>query len=96
LRSLAVSRHFQKQLKKLPPQDQEKTVRVLKDFLEILKSGKAPPPGYGFKKINGDKYEIRVDIRKRILMKAEGDILVCHLVGNHDEVKRYLRDFRNQ
>ncbi len=29
-------------------------------------------------------------------MKADGDMLVCHLVGNHDDVKRYLRTYRNK
>ena len=60
-----------------------------------MQEGKIPH-GYGFKKINGDKYEIRVDIRTRIVMKAEEDLLVCHLIGNHDDVKRYLREYRNR
>ena len=92
---LAVSHHFKKQLKKLPPQDQEKALAVLKQFLAALQ-GNQIPPGFGFKKINGDKYEIRVDIRRRILMKSEGDTLVCHLIGNHEDIKRYLREYRNR
>lgn len=54
------------------------------------------PAGYGFKKINGDKYEIRVSIRTRIVMKAEGDTLICHVIGGHEEIRRYLRDYRNK
>jgi len=95
LKYLAASRQFQKQLKKLPPQDQRKTIDVLKNFLSALGTGNIPA-GLGFKKINGDKYEIRVDIRKRIVLKAEGDTLFCHLIGDHEEVRRYLRGFRNK
>jgi mRNA-degrading endonuclease RelE of RelBE toxin-antitoxin system len=95
LRRLATSKHFQKQLKKLSPQDQEKALITLKDLLSALTEGTIPA-GYGFKKINGDKYEIRVDIRKRIVMKKEEDTLVCHLVGDHQDVKRYLREYRNR
>lgn len=95
MKYLAASNHFRGQLKKLPRQDQQKTLQVLKEFLAALNSGKIPA-GYGFKKINGDKYEIRVDIRKRIVMKAEGDTLVCHVIGDHEEVCRYLRDYRNK
>ncbi|MBI2167530.1 MAG: hypothetical protein HYU34_04705 [Candidatus Omnitrophica bacterium] len=95
MKSLAASSHFQKQLKKLSRQEQEKTLQVLKEFLSALKSGHLPA-GYGFKKINGDKYEIRIDIRKRIVMKAEGDTLICQLVGDHEEVKRFLRNYRNR
>ena len=54
------------------------------------------PAGLGFKKINGDKYAWRVDLRLRVVMKAEGDTLVCHLIGNHEDVKRYLRTYRSK
>lgn len=95
MKQLAVSSHFQKQLRKLPRQNQEKATEALKKLLESLSTGKMAA-GLGFKKINGDKYEIRVDIRNRIVMKAESDTLVCHLIGNHETVKRYLRDYRNK
>lgn len=65
----------------------------MKRLLEGFQSGQMAP-GLGFKKINGDKYEIRVDIRIRIVMKAEGDTLVCHLIGDHDSVRRYLKAYR--
>lgn len=92
---LAVSSHFQKQLKKLSERDQQQVTAALKRFLTALTIGRLSL-GYGFKKINGDKYELRVDIRTRIVMKAEGHLLVCHLVGNHEEVRRYLRHYRHQ
>ena len=95
MKQLAASTHFQKQLKKLPSSDRQATLEALKGFLSGLTQG-VIPPGYGFKKINGDKYEVRVGVRLRIVMKADGDTLVCHLVGNHDEVKRYLRAYRNK
>lgn len=94
MKKLAVSGHFQKQLRKLHSRDQEKVASVLKQFLEHLNRGHLPA-GFGLKKINGNKYEIRVDLRTRIVMKLGQDTFVCHLVGNHEDVKRYLRDFRN-
>ena len=95
MKHLAASTHFQKQLKKLPRQEQERALETLKGFLEDLQKGKLRE-GYGFKKINGDKYEIRAGLKIRIVMKLEGDTFVCHLVGNHEEVRRYLREYRNQ
>ena len=94
MKKLAVSQHFQKQLKKLSRHDQQKVASTLKQFLEHLNRNDLPL-GLGLKKINGDKYEIRVDIRTRIVMKLEEDTFVCHLVGNHEDVRRYLRDYRN-
>lgn len=93
MKRLAVSTHFQKQLNKLPSRDQEHARAALKDFLAALHTG-ALPVGYGFKKINGDKYELRVGLRIRIVMKAEGDLFICHVIGNHEEVRRYLRTYR--
>ena len=95
MRRLAASTHFRKQLKKLPVHDQQKVSTALKDFLAAFTRGQLPA-GYGFKKINHDKYELRLDIRLRIVMKADGDTLVCHLVGNHEDVRRYLREYRNK
>ena len=95
VKHLAVSSHFQKQLTKLSAHDQQKAAPSLKAFLSALQSGHLSA-GYGFKKINGDKYELRVDIRTRIVMKADGETLVCHLIGNHEDVKRYLRTYRNK
>lgn len=95
MKRLAASRHFQKQLRKLPQQAQEDVARALKAFLRVL-NGETAQVGLGFKKINGDKYEIRVDIRNRIVMKLEGDTFICHLVGDHETVKRYLRHYRHR
>ena len=95
MKKLAASKHFQKQLKKLPRQDQAKVTAALKTFLERLEGGDFPA-GLGFKKVNGDKYEIRIDIQNRIVMKLEADTFVCHLVGSHDAVRRYLRDYSSR
>ena len=95
MRQLAASTHFRKQLKQLSTRDQQQVTTALKEFLAALTAGQLPA-GYGFKKINHDKYELRLDIRLRIAMKVEGDTLICHLIGNHEDIKRYLRDHRNK
>ena len=92
---LAFSAHFKKQFKKLSSADQERTVRVLENFMESVQKSSLTA-GYGFKKINGDKYELRADIRTRIAMKLDGDTLVCHVVGDHETIRGYLRDYRNK
>ena len=48
----------------------------------------------GLKKIDEDKYEIRVDIYLRIIIKMEkGDVYLV-LVGTHNGIKKYLKEFR--
>jgi mRNA-degrading endonuclease RelE of RelBE toxin-antitoxin system len=95
LKFLVTSHHFKRQLKKLPSAGQDKVIEALKNLRVHLEKGKIPA-GLGFKKINGDKYEIRADIHLRIAMKLEKDTLVCHVVGNHDEIRKYLKEYRNR
>ena len=95
MKYLAISSHFERQLKRLSRQDQEKATEALKKLLLGLKET-TMPVGLGFKKINGDKFEVRIDIRKRIVMKLDGETLVCHVIGDHETVKRYLRNYRNK
>lgn len=95
MKRLAASKHFHRQLKKLSAGDQRKVLKKLKEFLSVL-AGDKIPMGYGFKKINGDKYEIRVDLKIRIALKNEGNTFVCHVVGDHNQIKRYLREYRSK
>lgn len=46
------------------------------------------------RKINSDKYEFRVSSRIRIVVKQEKDTFYLVLVGSHNDVRRYLREYR--
>ena len=84
---------FERSIKKLTRQGKDNLAESLEDFNSFLLSGEAPA-GFGFKKISHDKYEFRVDIRLRVVVKVEGEDYYLVLAGNHDEVKRYLRHHR--
>ncbi len=84
---------FERSIKKLTRQDKDNLAERLESFNLFLLSGESPA-GFGFKKINHDKYEFRVDIRLRVVVKVDGGDYYLVLVGNHDEVKRYLRHYR--
>jgi len=84
---------FERSVKKLTRQDKDNLAESLEEFNLFLLSGEAPV-GFGFKKVNHDKYEFRVDIRLRVVVKVEGGDYYLVLAGNHDEVKRYLRHYR--
>ena len=93
MRNIVILPSFERSIKKLAPQEKKQTAESLEAFNGILASGHFPA-GLGFKKINHDKYELRVTIRLRVVMKIEGDACYLVLVGNHDEVKKYLRNYR--
>jgi mRNA-degrading endonuclease RelE of RelBE toxin-antitoxin system len=84
---------FERSVKKLTRQDKNNLAESLEVFNSFLLTGELPS-GFGFKKINHDKYEFRVDIRLRVVVKVEDSEYYLVLAGNHDEVKRYLRRYR--
>lgn len=84
---------FERSLKKLSALEKTQTAESLEAFNAMLIAGHCPV-GLGFKKINHDKYELRVTIRLRVVIKSDGDTYYMVLVGNHDQVRRYLREYR--
>ena len=93
MKNILVLPSFERSIKRLTPQGREQLAKGLEALNSFIYTGQAPP-GFGFKKINHDKYEFRIDIRLRVIIKIEGDDVYLVLVGDHDQVKRYLRDFR--
>ena len=89
---LVSSRHFQKQLETLPIQDQEKVLKALKTLRESLENNRLQK-GLGFKKIGHDRYEIRVDLKTRIGLKQNGETFVADLVGNHEDIRNFLKNY---
>lgn len=93
MRIIKILPSFERSLKKLSLHDKDKLKKTLVQFNEFLISD-IMPAGLGFKKINHDKYEIRVDIRIRIIIKIDRECVYFVLAGSHDDVRRYLRDYR--
>jgi len=93
MKRIAILPSFERSVKDLTPQERSDLAHGLAQFNEFVCSGNAPF-GFGFKKINYDKYEFRVGIRLRVIIKAENDIFYLVFVGNHEDIKRYLRKHR--
>jgi mRNA-degrading endonuclease RelE of RelBE toxin-antitoxin system len=86
---LSYSKRFDRDFRKLSVSDQTRTRDALKEFYRSISSGFIRK-GHGFKKIGREHYELRVDIRIRIIMTLDGDTFVCHLAGNHEDVRAFL------
>ncbi len=93
MKSIVILPSFERSLKKLSALERKQTAESLEAFNSMLFTGHCPV-GLGFKKINHDKYELRATIRIRVVIKSDGDTYYLVLVGNHDEVRRYLREYR--
>ncbi len=90
MKPVVVLASFERSLKRLDPQDQEKVIAALEDFLQSRALG-ALRPGHGFKKLDRTKYEFRVDIRLRVLLREVPEAICLFFVGGHDDVRRLLK-----
>ena len=93
MKKVVILPSFERSVKKLASEERRRLAESLEQFNLFLLYGRAPF-GFRFKKINHDKYEFRIDIRLRVIIKEEDDVYYLVLVGSHDQVRKYLRHFR--
>lgn len=48
--------------------------------------------GIGLKKLKREFWEIRTDLKDRVLFRIRKDWVELVICGNHDEIKRYLKN----
>ena len=47
--------------------------------------------GIGLRKLRADYYEVRVGLKQRLVFEDTDDDLVFEMLGDHDDVKRFLK-----
>jgi len=93
MRIIKVLPSFERTLGKLSTKDKEKLKKSLHQLNNFLVTG-ILPKGLGLKKLIDDLYELRVDIRLRVILKMEKDTVFLVLVGSHNDIKRYLKNLK--
>ena len=81
---------FQRGFARLSKSLQEKTWYQLNAFLEHIGSP-VKPKSLRLKKLPFGNFEISVNMDLRIIFQLHGDALVLVLLGDHEDVRRYLR-----
>lgn len=81
---------FIKQLQVLKGPEAKSAEKALTAFDHFARTGEKPE-GLGFKKLSPDIFEIRVDIRKRILIKKIDADYYLALYGDHASIERFLK-----
>ena len=84
---------FVRQLQKLKGGEAQAAEEALISLDHFVRTGDKST-GLGFKKLASDKFEIRVDLKKRIVMKKIEEDYYLALYGNHDEIERFLKSFK--
>jgi len=84
------SSHFDRQFKKLDKPTQEKARGAIESLLKYLDRKSPLLPGLGMKNFKSNYWEIRVDIRTRIIFELTNRLGFL-LIGSHDEIRRFMK-----
>lgn len=83
---------YERSLKKLDPAIKDKVKEAVNKYVDFFEGGHKPK-GLGLKRLSKHIWEIRVDLKMRVMFRLEGDLVQWGLVGNHDDIKRFLKHF---
>lgn len=89
-RHLVTKPAFERAYARLGRRSQDLVDAVPSRFRRYLESGTAPT-GLGVKHLGGRTYEFRVGLALRVVYQIEETAVLFVLLGNHDEVRRFLR-----
>ena len=89
-RVLVYTARFRRAYHRLQEPDQHLVDHALAGLTEYLETGRATM-GLGLKKLGPGVFEARAGLGLRIVYVEEGDRVMLALLGNHDEVRRFLR-----
>ena len=84
--------HFARLFKKLEPLKQKQIIAAIEALKVALEAGQKPE-GLGLKRLNDNLWEMRSSLKDRILFTLDKDIVSFVLVGNHDDILKYLKNF---
>ena len=83
---------FYRSLEALRSTERKEAIRLtLKEFILAIDRGGPLPYGTGLKRLRKNFYEIRSGLGDRVVYRRQGGLIEFVLVGNHDEIKRFLR-----
>ncbi|MFH2069538.1 MAG: hypothetical protein ABII89_08800 [Candidatus Omnitrophota bacterium] len=82
---------FVRAFESLANQDRAKTTRTISDLLEFLENKIRPSGGLGLKKLRKNLWEVRVDIKTRVLFLLSPELITFVLIGSHGEIRKYLK-----
>ncbi len=81
---------FIESLKALPPDRKERVKEAIKKLVIFFEQGERSQ-GLGLKKIRKNFWEIRTNIKDRILFRVKNGVVEFIIVGKHDEIRKYLK-----
>ena len=81
---------FERTARRLPPDRKERVKSAVRQLVIFFETQQLPQ-GLGLKRLRGDFWEVRAGLGDRIIFRLSGELVEFAIVGNHDEVARFLR-----
>ncbi|MBM3710217.1 MAG: hypothetical protein FJW61_07350 [Actinobacteria bacterium] len=83
---------FDKTFKKMESTRKKKALNAISQLIDFFDTG-IKSKGLGLKHLRNIFWEIRFNIKDRIIFSMENNKVSFIIAGNHDEIKRFLRSF---
>lgn len=83
---------FDRSVKGFSGREKEEIKQAALQAIDILSEDRLIHKGIGLKHLKGDLWEIRKGLKARILFRWEKDLVEFVLAGNHDDIKRFLKN----
>lgn len=83
---------FDRTIKALPLPDKEEILHACLGFFDIMERRFPVTSGVGLKRLRGDYWEIRIGLKKRVLLRWSKDAIEFVLAGSHDSIRRFLKN----
>ena len=83
---------FERSIKSLPDSERIDIKDAASKLIDILSRDRHIHRGLGLKRLTKDFWEARKGIKARMLFRWTGNLVEFVLAGNHDDVKRFLKN----
>lgn len=83
---------FDRSVKSFHGREKEEIKEVALKAIDILSQDKLVHKSTGLKRLKGDFWEIRKGLKARILFRWQGELIEFILAGDHNDIKRYLKN----
>ena len=81
---------FDRSVSRLPTDRKDRVKQAVRQLVVFFET-KQQPQGLGLKRLRGDYWEVRAGLGDRVVFRLTGDLVEFVVVGNHDEIRRFLR-----
>lgn len=85
---------FTRSIKSLSVNNKDEVKHLSFEIIDLIATGKRPSKGHGLTRLRKNYWEARTTIRERILFKLTRDYIQFILVGNHNDIKRFLKNVK--